>query len=365
MSIISDVLSKNKLDYEKSKWREAFNATALATLPFRKYGQDLGWTTNNVGKIVSNSSGLPRDAWDLGIYGGSVVQNADGTFTMLYRAYSTNGDSGPAIAESTDLYQWTKPVLNDVTHTAAQGGDDTSNNNLIIYHGPQYGGTDLQLIDGTYYLLMHSPDSGLLYSSTDGRDFSTYLGEVVDRDQAIRGGYFEPKSFLACDPGHYVFTSEGHADVGDGVNVQPSGGRRSISRRYSSTGIAGSYTDLGLIPEFTCDDNPNRQFYDFQAWEYPLGSGVVWACVPIYNYSTDRLGPLELWRSNDRMVTWEFQRNMLYNGAIGGVWDFGLVNVGRPLLVNGRWQLIYGGRNDLHWDWDVNVSQTSFGLASI
>ena len=69
---------------------------------------------------------FPRDAWDVYVYGSSIVQDHDGTFRMLYIGYESSVVSGPCIATSTDMINWTKPNVGQVIY------DGNTNNNIII-----------------------------------------------------------------------------------------------------------------------------------------------------------------------------------------------------------------------------------------
>ena len=282
---------------------------------------------------------FPRDAWDVYVYYSAVVE--DGNYRMLYTAYSDATTLGPAIATSTDMITWAKPVVGQVNF----GGN--TNNNLVVIHADHYA-HDLRLIDGVYYILIESNTSALLYSSTDGLDFTNYVGKPIDKfvhETAHGGVTCEPKTLLNIDGVFRVYYSEGHTAQ-----------RRSIGY-YECATIDGVYVDKGLIPSLTSTDQ-DVQYYDIQIWE---SAGKVWACIPLYNKTTEELGPLMLYKSHDSGITWAYHGNILEQ-SVSGEWDDELIAVGRPLLIDGTWKMIYVGSDTGH---NFQPSNLNFGLATL
>ena len=293
---------------------------------------------------------FPRDAWDDGVYYSSIVQDAGGTYRMMYTAYPSATKSGPAIATSTDLITWTKPNIGDVVHEVADGGDGTANNNLIIIMNDTEGteGVDLSFYDGLYIALLKdntpTEHNTKLYTSVDGENFS-YLSTPLT--VADHGTSLEAKSLLKIDGVYRIYCRSG------------SGQTRSIGYYESATLTGtigdGSWVWSGLLLEAPDQDN---QYYDFQTWEY---AGQVWGCCPRYNKTTEILGPLELYGSADGGMTFNYQGVLLALGETG-TWNDELLAVGRPMLINGTWKLVYSASSEGHDTW---IRPMSFGIATV
>lgn len=277
-------------------------------------------------------SEFSHDAWDAKTYSPVIIDDvaANNVYRMYYTAYEADGLTyGPAYAESTDLVNWTKPILNQVTYAG-----NTNNNLLIAYD--QIVLNDVRILDGEYVLLVRNSisTSNLIYTSplNDGKTF-TYRGNAFTN--ASHGEHVESKCVTYENGVWRIYYSEGHF-VPD---------RRSIGY-YSGPTLTGPYTDQGLLAEFT-SSSITDQYYDLLPWNY---AGALWACVPRYNATSDVLGPLSLWRSSDDGLTWEARGNLLVNGPTGA-FDNGLMAAARPILVNGLWRLLYVGSDELHDTW--------------
>jgi len=277
---------------------------------------------------------FPRDAWDLYVYGSSIVQDHDGTFRMLYIGYESSVVSGPCIATSTDMINWTKPNVGQVIY------DGNTNNNIIIQY-PGIQGYDLLLDNSLYVVLLWTPTSGDIYTSHDGINFEFLTTAAT---QAGHGAYMEVKSLLHIDGVWRLYYVQGHSTQ-----------RRSVGY-YESPTIGGVYVDQGLISEFTATTQTD-QYYDSKSWEC---AGSLWTSVPKFNFTTEILGPLMLYKSDDSGVNWNYQGNIIENGA-SGEWDEKLIAEASPILVDKVWKMVYTASAQGHNIWPRPMD---FGLAT-
>ena len=313
------------------------------------------------GRIVDSK--FPRDAWDNYVYGANVTQDVDGTFRMAYIAYSTSSIYGPAIATSSDLLNWTKPNIGAINHTAAQGGDDTTNNNLTVIHSG-HEVVDLLRTGASYWLMViKTPTSNMVYDSTDGLNFDYVSTPIL---VASHGA-------TSCEAKCLIYVE--HLDVWRMYYSQDHDiNRRSIGYYESATNsLTSTFTDQGVIADFNAQamgtDGATKQFYDIKIWPY---ANRLWAAVNRYNSWVGhsiayQLGPLELWCSDDYGKTFKYMRPLLLNGLKGVQWDNGLISIARPIEVGagvngepGVWMMVYTASNSTHNIWPRDMD---FGLA--
>lgn len=302
-----------------------------------------------------------HQAWDHSIYGPKVVVDQDGTYRMFYTAYQENYAPNwrICVATSTDLVTWTKPNLG----LHSYGGN--TNNNIVL----QAEGTNLQFLDmtidpfwGLYVMTVRNDTTGsnLIYTSDNGVTFTFVSVPFTGTSGALNGG-------AGTHPDNHV---EGKALTWNPVDqkfrfwynqgqFQPvmGEGRRSIGY-YDCATLGGTWVNRGLLPIFT-STSAIIQYYDFSPFYY---KGHLWAVVNMFNSTSDVLAPLRLYRSDDHGNTWHRSTDLLRRSA-GGSWDNGLITDGCPILIDGVWYFIYGGKTGLHTG-VPNQTQITFGMAT-
>lgn len=303
-----------------------------------------------------------RTASDLYVYSPRILQDDDGTYFMFYTAFSSTTVFGPAVATSTDLVNWTKPTVGQITHNG------NTNNNYIIWHADPTELQDVIFDNNKFVALVHNKTTSVqqLWTSPDGFEWTwlqnAYAGHhtLEGRNSAVdvsisAGGftYAEPKSIIYTN-GVYRIYYVAHFDQRRSIGYLEALTLDNMLPRINSND--GSFTDKGLIGEFR-SINGNEQFYDICTFHY---AGSVWAVITMYNNSTGQLGPLRLYRSSNGGTSFDFIGNLLINGSVGQ-WDAGLMAVGKPILVEGIWTLIYAGSPDHHEIWPRTME---FGYAT-
>lgn len=282
------------------------------------------------------------DAWDNSIYGPKVVQDETGLFRMYYTAYAADGTWSIAMATATNIEgPWTKPELGLYTYGA------NALNNIVL----KVGGNNMQFADmfidpisGTYVMSVRndSSGSGLLYWSPDGVNF-TYVSAPMT--SAGHGGAIEIKalSWNPVDNKYRAWYVTGHV-----------GQQRSIGY-YDCATLNGTWVGQPWLADFT-SAAATLQYYDFSPFYY---AGTMWAVVNVYDSTTEKLGPLRLYRSEDHGNTWDRTTDLLRR-VESPEWDAGLITDGCPILVDGVWYFYYGGKTGLH---NNLATPISLGLA--
>jgi len=287
---------------------------------------------------------FPRNTWDVMVYAGGVVQAPDDSFIMVYTAYTSITEYGPAIATSTDLINWTKPNIGEITYLG------NTNNNLVVTHDTHVG-ADMIYDSGKYYLFVNnSPGhSNWIYESVDGgiADHWTY---VPPAGAFPVGGAnnLEVKTviWVPADGVFRAYFTSGHETE-----------MRSLSYSEAAT-INGSWSARTNVAEFQAT-GVDDQFYDIKVFWH---DGYMWAVVNKYRTSDTYLGPLQMWKSNAGGVTgsWTLEGTLVDFGGVGD-WDERLLTVAKPVLFNGVWYLHYVGSDSSHGTWPRNMD---FGLAT-
>lgn len=282
-----------------------------------------------------------RDEWDAQVYGPQILQEADGTFRMFYVAYTADGlEWGPATAVSADLEHWTKPNVGLIQYPEGSGNTD---NNLIIFRSsvppqtlvPKYDLVDVIEAEGQYVALCMDQATARtqVWSSPDGETWAFVTNAFAGHFTGLAWEYAEPKSIVWTGSAYRIYYAH------HGVQ------RRSIGY-YEAPTLSGVYVDQGIRPEFTAVTQ-EQQYYDIRHFWY---AGSLWACVTMYNRTTDVLGPHRLYRSDDAGDTYAQGGMLLLNGR-GGSWDEKLISVGKPILIEGVWVMIYAGSPTVHNTW--------------
>ena len=280
------------------------------------------------------------DDWDSRVYSSAIVENPAGTFRMFYTAYGSDvlNDYGPAMAISTDgLATWSKPIVGEIDYPTVAGDTD---NNLVIFRDNDTP-IPMEFLDciwaeGQYLAMVKQKQTQAqqLWKSSDGEAWA-----------------FVQNAFTGSGDGEYA---EGKCILYDGSTYKlfyrsnppaQSPARRSLGY-YEAATYDGSFVDQGFLTEFTSPDVAN-QFYDMSAWEH---AGAWWACVPFFNSTTQKLGPLTLWRSEDTGESWT-RRGLLIDMGESGTFDDELLAGGKPILVNGLWHMMYVGSSEDHGVW--------------
>lgn len=277
-----------------------------------------------------------HDVWDHTIYGPKVLVDADGTFRMFYAGY--NADYATyriCVATSANITgPWTKPSLGLFSYAG------NTSNNIVL----QIDGINLQFLDcsidplsGKYILSVRNDNSGanLLYESSNGKDF------VYVASSSTGGG---EQAGISWSPLHGKYRRWYRANAP----------LRSIGY-FDSASLTGPWVDRGYLPEFTSTSQA-VQFYDFSHFYY---AGSMWAVVNMYAEASYVLSPLRLYRSDNHGDTWVRSTDLLRR-AEPDAWDYGLVTDGCPILVDGVWYFIYGGKTGLH----NQLTQITFGIAT-
>lgn len=300
--------------------------------------QDAGYLTDLTKQGAISYS---YDNWDLRVYSGIVVKGHDDKFRMFYTSYGSDvaNDYGPAVAESDDLVTWIKPNVGIIDWPNGSGNVD---NNLIIFRDDTTP-TPLELADviwdGTRYLaLAHNKITAAsqLWSSADAYTWSFVKNAFTGAD--LNGGeYAEPKSILYDGSTYKLYYRSD-----DGGVLQ----RRSLGY-YESATYNGTYTDQGLLTEFTSIAE-TYQYYDIKVWE---SAGLWWASVALYDKTTEVLGPHILYQSADTGASWKDINTILLPNGSSGEFDDGLMAVGKPVLYNAAWHYIYVASSETHNVW--------------
>jgi hypothetical protein len=343
------------LDTEISELKAEIDLTGPNALPgFAKRGQ----VFDRQGK-VSNAN-FPVNAWDHSIYGPRVLGPIAGVYYMYYTAYKENyaENWSIAVATSTDLVSWTKPVLN--RHSVL---GSTANNILLAVTSVNMQFADIMFDSESNKYLMtvrnDSSGSNLVYECATptgvftwvtGASFSGTTGLANGGVAAHPTGHVEAKAltYSATHNKYRIWYNHGH------FTPSSADSRRSIGY-YDSTSLAGPWTNRGLMPEFTSTDT-TLQYYDFSPYYH---DGKLFAAVNIFNKTTEVLSPMRCYSSDDGGDTWVRYMDLIQRSSPGS-WDYGLVTDGAPILKDGVWYLYYGGKTGLH-----NETQQIFlGLAT-
>lgn len=330
-------------------------ATGTSALPgFAKRSQ----VFDRQGK-VSNTN-FPVNAWDHSIYGPRILGPISGVYYMYYTAYKENyaENWSIAVATSTDLVTWTKPVLN--RHSVL---GSTANNILLAVTSVNIQFVDI-MIDpntGKYLLTVRNDTNGsnLIYESATPTGVFTWVnGAAFNGNSGLLNGGVEahPSSHVEAKALSYSTTHLKYRIWYGHGHFTPSSAdsRRSIGY-YDSASLAGPWVNRGLLPEFTSEDT-TVQYYDFSPFYH---GGKLYAVVNIFNKTTEVLAPLRCYSSEDGGDTWVRHMDLLQRSDSGS-WDYGLITDGAPILKDGVWHLFYGGKTGLH----NATSQIFLGLAT-
>lgn len=310
-------------------------------------------------------TGFPRTATDLYVYSPRVLRDDNGTFFMFYTAYSAPDVYSPAVATSTDLINWTKPIVGQVTF-----GGNTNNNYIYpqaLIQGENAELQDVIFHDGKFVALVQNKVTSVhqLWTSPDGFVW-TWLQNSYTSHHTLEGRNnseelnISVNGFVHSEPKSLLFTN----GVYRIYYVTHFTQRRSIGYQEALTldhmlprvaGQDGSFTDKGIMGEFRAT-NQELQYYDICTFHY---AGSVWAAVTMYNRTTGVLGPIRLYRSDNGGNSFIWVNNLVNNGNTG-TWDAGLMAVGKPILVDGVWTMIYAGSPDHHEVWPRTME---FGYA--
>lgn len=327
----------------------------IATLPsFAKRTQ----VFDRQGKVSNTNFAV--NAWDHSIYGPRVLGPIAGVYYMYYTAYKEfyAANRSIAVATSTDLVSWTKPVLS--RHSVL---GSTTNNILLAADGANIQFVDI-MVDpntGKYVLTMRNDSSGssLVYECATptgvftwvtGASFSGTTGLANGGVAAHPTNYAEAKAltYSTTHSKYRLWYNQGHS------SPSAADSRRSIGY-YDSASLAGPWVNRGLLPEFTSTAT-TLQYYDFSPYYH---GGKLWAAVNVFNKTTEVLGPLRCYVSENGGDTWIRYMDLLQRSDVGA-WDYGLVTDGAPILKNGVWHLFYGGKTGDH----NSTSQIFLGLAT-
>lgn len=308
---------------------------------------------------VSNAN-FAVNAWDHSIYGPKVIGPVSGVYYMYYTAYKENyvADWSVAIATSTDLITWTKPVLN--RHSVL---GSTANNILLAAASAslQFADAQYDSVSGKYLLIIRNDTSGsnLIYEcATPDGVFTGVSGALISGTTGLTNGgvalhptsHIEGKalSYHAATGKYRWWYNQGHFDPSSADS------RRSIGY-YDSASLAGPWVNRGIRPEFT-SSSTILQYYDISPFSY---GDKLYAAITTYNKTTEVLSPMRCYCSDDDGDTWFRQMDLLQRPE-SGAWDYGLVSDGCPILKDGVWHLFYAGKTGLH----NATTQIFLGLAT-
>lgn len=282
-------------------------------------------------------AGFVHDDWDAYIYHTRLAQKRDGIWLMAYNAYPNDNDPAapivgyPCIATSTDLENWNKPNLGQVSY----GG--STNNNIIISASSSLEAVTLIVAEDKYVLAVYNTGSNKMfpYTSLDGETW-TWSGLTLDLSAAGPHGQRAEFKDLTWHDG----TWRGYYNQGQTAQT------RSIGFYQWSDGLNGTPIDQGIMTEFT-NNGATEQFYDIQCFH---DDGKLWAAVNIFNSVSDVLGPIRLYRSLDEGDSFEKFGTLLELGLTGS-WNENLLANGKPVFVDGQWLMMFAGSDGLHGTW--------------
>jgi hypothetical protein len=283
------------------------------------------------------------DTWDSRVYSSVVLPDpVAGGYRMFYTGYGTdvNNDYGPATATSTDLVNWTKPIVGLIDYPTVAGN---TNNNLIIYRNNEVGSEipmefcDCIWAEGQFLALVmqKANSSSQLYKSPDGETWTFVQNAFLGADLNA-GAYAEPKCILYDGNSYKLYYRTNPGAVAQ---------RRSLGY-YESATFDGTFVDQGVLSEFTSTDT-TLQYYDMYNW---LHAGKWHAGVPHYNNTTGVLGPIEHYESSDSGASWTYVNTLLEMGTTGE-FDDELIAACKPILVNNHWYMMYVGSSEPHNTW--------------
>ena len=305
---------------------------------------------------MAGITGIDADDWDKRIYGPVVIPQDDGTYRLYYTGYTDNGLIWhPCMATSPDMINWTKPNLGLVDFNGS-----TDNNILLdrLSTGPttRLNLTDIIRAEGMYVMATFDANdtSDHVYYSADGITGWTFGRQIFSSPS--RGVHTEIKGLIFIDDVYRVYYAQ--------HDIEGVGNRRSIGYYELNELLTGSMVDKGIIEDFTSVSN-DLQYYDFLPFEY---AGSVWASVAFYNSDTQVLGPLGLFRNNyggkgTSSGVWQQKGNLILNGD-AGAFDEKMTTVGRPVLKDGTWKMLYTASDELHDTWPRDMF-LAYATASI